>query len=61
LLALLFIGLRLSGVITWPWIWVLSPLWIPLALGLFLLVGAGLVFLVAAFWMAKSGQRSKNV
>ena len=31
-LALLFIGLKLGNVIDWPWIWVLSPLWIPIAL-----------------------------
>lgn len=29
LLAILFIGLKLGGVITWSWWWVLSPLWIP--------------------------------
>lgn len=34
LLGLLFIGLKLGGVITWPWLWVLSPLWIGLALWL---------------------------
>ena len=28
LLTLLFIALKLTGVITWPWIWVLAPLWI---------------------------------
>ena len=28
LLTLLFIGLKLAGVIDWPWLWVLSPLWI---------------------------------
>lgn len=28
LLTVLFIGLKLTGYITWPWIWVLSPLWI---------------------------------
>lgn len=27
LLALLFIGLKLAGCITWSWWWVLSPLW----------------------------------
>ena len=26
-LALLFIGLKLCGVIDWPWLWVLSPIW----------------------------------
>lgn len=32
LLTLLFIGLKLGGVINWSWWWVLSPLWIPTAL-----------------------------
>jgi len=41
LLTILFIGLKLTGYITWSWIWVLSPLWITLlislgVLGLFL-------------------------
>jgi len=30
----LFIGLRLGGVISWSWLWVVAPLWIPLLLGL---------------------------
>jgi len=28
LLTVLFIGLKLTGYITWSWWWVLSPLWI---------------------------------
>lgn len=32
LLCLLFIGLKLSGHISWSWIWVLSPLWIGFSL-----------------------------
>jgi hypothetical protein len=28
LLTVLFVGLKLTGYIAWPWIWVLSPLWI---------------------------------
>ena len=32
LLALMFIGLKLSGLITWSWWWVLAPLWGPVAL-----------------------------
>lgn len=28
LLTLLFIGLKLAGVIDWPWLWALSPAWI---------------------------------
>lgn len=37
-LTVLFIALKLCGVITWSWIWVLAPLWIcALAAGVFLL------------------------
>jgi hypothetical protein len=32
LLAILFIGLKLGGVIAWSWLWVLSPLWLPLVI-----------------------------
>ncbi|WP_266031195.1 hypothetical protein [Brucella intermedia] len=31
LLALIFIVLKLTGVIAWSWLWVLSPLWIGFA------------------------------
>jgi uncharacterized protein (DUF983 family) len=31
-LLILFIGLKLAGVINWPWIWVLAPMWIPLGI-----------------------------
>ena len=34
LLTLLFIGLKLTGHITWSWIWVLAPLWIPISIAL---------------------------
>jgi len=30
LLTLLFIGLKLGGIIAWSWWWVLSPMWITL-------------------------------
>ena len=32
LLTIAFVVLKLCNVITWPWIWVLSPLWISLAI-----------------------------
>lgn len=32
LLTILFIGLKLGGVIAWSWLWVLSPLWIGFAI-----------------------------
>lgn len=40
LLTIAFIVLKLCNVITWSWWWVLSPLWIPLAI-----VTLGLLFL----------------
>jgi len=30
LLAVLFVGLKLTGHITWSWGWVLAPIWAPL-------------------------------
>ena len=38
-LGLLFIALTLTGVITWPWFWVLSPLWGQLVIFFVVLVG----------------------
>lgn len=39
LLAIVFITLKLMGYIaSWSWLWVLSPIWIPLALVLFSLI-----------------------
>jgi hypothetical protein len=32
-LFIVFLVLKLTGVINWSWWWVTSPLWIPLALG----------------------------
>jgi hypothetical protein len=32
LATLLLAVLRLAGVIHWPWVWILSPLWLPLAI-----------------------------
>lgn len=31
-LLVVFIVLKLTGVIDWSWLWVLSPLWIPMVL-----------------------------
>lgn len=43
LLGLLFIAFKLAGVITWPWIWVLTPLWAGFALVVAILVLGGAV------------------
>ena len=37
LLTIAFIVLKLCKVISWSWVWVLAPTWIPLAAGLILI------------------------
>jgi hypothetical protein len=47
LLTLLFVGLKLGGVIGWSWWWVFAPLWLPFV-GLIVL---GFVFFgIYVFW-----------
>ena len=46
LLTILFIGLKLGKVIDWSWWWVLSPLWIPIALIILIAVFGLLGFLI---------------
>jgi hypothetical protein len=38
ILGLIFITLKLTGYITWSWLWVLGPFWIPLAIALAIFV-----------------------
>jgi hypothetical protein len=47
LLAIVFITLKLCNVITWSWLWVLSPLWIPLAIVLGIFAIGILIALIA--------------
>jgi len=42
MLTAIFVTLKLCGVITWSWLWVLSPLWI----GLILAIIAGIVMVI---------------
>ena len=37
-LTLLFIALKLTGVITWSWLWVFSPLWLTFVVAVFIAV-----------------------
>ena len=48
-LTIVFIVLKLTGTITWSWLWVLSPIWISFCVGLFIL---GCV-LVTAWWLER--------
>jgi hypothetical protein len=43
-LTTLFVGLKLTGYISWPWWLVLLPVWGPLAIGIILVI---LMFVVA--------------
>lgn len=40
-LTIVFIVLKLLGKITWSWIWVLSPLWLPIifVIAIFVMIG----------------------
>lgn len=49
LLALLFITLKLLGVINWTWWGVLAPLWVPVALVIVFLMIIAVVALLASF------------
>ena len=42
MLAVAFIVLKLTGVVAWSWIWVLSPMWIPAAI----ILGLGALYVV---------------
>lgn len=44
-LTLIFVVLKLVGTITWPWVWVLSPIWISMGLWI---VGLVVVILIVA-------------
>lgn len=46
LLTIVFIVLKLCGVINWSWVWVLSPLWISFGLGIILLT---ILFIILFF------------
>ena len=46
-LTILFIALKLTGVINWSWVWVLSPLWI--SFGIVMLALIAFLLLVWAF------------
>ena len=44
LIFLLFLGLQLTGHISWSWWWVTAPLWLPFTVVLGVLVVAGVTF-----------------
>lgn len=46
ILTLVFIVLKLTGTIHWSWVWVLSPIWITLALIVALILFAAVIGLL---------------
>jgi hypothetical protein len=48
-LTILFIGLKLAKVITWSWLWVLSPIWIDVLLALIILSIVALFVVIKQF------------
>ena len=56
LLAVAFIVLKLCGIINWSWLWVLAPVWIPIAL--FIL--GGVIFVLWAIVADKKDEKVKK-
>lgn len=50
-LALLFIGLKLTGHIMWSWWWVLSPIWLPTFIVLLFLILAACGISFCMSWL----------
>lgn len=46
ILGLIFITLKLTGHITWSWMWVLAPFWLPLSVVLVLFVLVGVLYVI---------------
>lgn len=56
LFTLLFVTLKLTHQVEWSWLWVLSPLWIPIAFVLIIAILAFLIYGVLAglaMWTSK--------
>ena len=49
LLTIAFVVLKLTGVIGWSWVWVVSPLWLPLVLSGLVAVG-----ILVYYWFKRS-------
>jgi hypothetical protein len=47
MLTILFIGLKLGKAITWPWVWVLSPLWGGAILSVVIITGIYIYFWIS--------------
>ena len=57
-LLLTFIILKLVGVINWSWWWVLSPIWIPVALLLAVSILLFVVYRIIKYFRLKNGLKN---
>lgn len=48
ILFIVFLALKLTGVIAWSWLWVTAPLWIGVSFGIGALIGTLFVAVVSA-------------
>lgn len=55
---LIFIILKLVGVIDWSWWWVLSPIWIPIVLLLAVSILLFVVYKIVKYFRPKNGLRN---
>lgn len=49
LLTIAFVVLKLCKVIDWPWVWVVSPIWISIGFVLLVLSGIGVYYLCVSY------------
>ena len=47
ILTIVFVVLKLTDIIDWSWLWVVSPLWISAAFGFFMLFIFAVTFILA--------------
>ena len=52
--ATVVVVLKMAGVITWPWLWVLSPLWVSGLAVLACLLAVGVVLMFVSLALASS-------
>lgn len=57
LLGVAFVVLKLCGVITWSWWWVLAPFWAPLAFGV---LGIAVIIIVASVKVLVRGRSQRR-
>jgi hypothetical protein len=56
-----FLILKLTGVISWSWLWVFSPIWIPVLLSIFIALLLLITILILVFTKRKSLVETENL